>query len=101
MTLIVNIRSVWVPFRIRGHNEEIENVCNDIPRFLHPEECKDFMQLNKDRLNFKLQFQERFEEEFKQEYARGVGMEASPPWQFGPAYGPEVPMKRRSLRDYD
>ena len=98
--LVHQIRSVWVPFWVNPHNEEIANVANEVPRFLHPEECKDFIQLNQRRLSRrKIQFQERFEDEFKHEFARGVGRDRK--WKYGPVYGPEVPLDRRSLRDYD
>lgn len=101
MALVRQIRSVWVPFWVNAHNEEIARVANDVPRFLHPEECKDFIQLNKNRLRGKIQFQERFEDEFKHEFARGVGRELNH-WRFGPTYDPEtIPAERRSLRDYD
>jgi hypothetical protein len=100
MPLVRQIRSVWVPFWVNSHNEEITNVADNVPRFLHPEECKDFIQLNAYRLKRKIQFQERFEDEFKQEFARGVGRLSR--WRYGPVYGPEtIPEERRSLRDYD
>lgn len=100
MPLIRKIRSVWVPFYVNDTDERIVNVAADLPRFLHPDECKDFLQLNRDTLNRKVQYQERFEPAFKDEYARGVGRLLH--WKYGPSYDPEsVVVNRRSIRDYD
>lgn len=103
MVLIRKIRAVWVPFNVSSVDERITNVANDIPRFLHPEECKDFIQLNAVRLGRrKIQFQERFEPEFRDEFSKGVGRDSIPPWYYGPPHDPETtPVNRRSLRDYD
>lgn len=104
MSLVRQILSVWVPFNITRleSGDEIGGIAGDIPRFCHPEECKDFLQLNKTRLKGRLiQFREHFEDQYKQEYAKGVGREAKNGWRYGPSYDPNsVPQKRRSLRDY-
>lgn len=104
MTLIRNLESVWVPFNITRleSGDEIGDIAGDIPRFCHPEECKDFLQLNQARLKGRLiQFREHFEERYKQEYAKGYGRDTKYGWEYGPSYDPSgVPKVRRSLRDY-
>lgn len=104
MPLIRKIESVWVPFNITRleSGNEIGNIAGDIPRFCHPEECKDFLQLNRAFLKGRLiQFREHFEEQYKQEYAKGVGREAKYGWRYGPSYDRStLPRNRRSLRDY-
>lgn len=85
MTLVRKIESVWVPFEMRtpsdGSQDSTGNLCSDIPRFLHPQECKDFIQFNNRRLGRRLiQFREHTEEWAKQEYAKGVGREAHRGW---------------------
>ena len=87
MPLVRDIKSVWVPFEVKnpadGGTDETGNVCSDIPRFLHPQECKDFIQLNARRIGRRLiQFREHTEEKFKQEYATGIGREGR--WRYGP-----------------
>lgn len=89
MTLVKKIESVWVPFEVfhpaDGGQDGTGNICSDIPRFLSPEECKDFIQLNSIRLSRRLiQFREYTDEVYKQEYAKGVGREANRGWRYGP-----------------
>lgn len=89
MPLVRDINAVWVPFEVdratpeQGGFEGSGNVCADIPRFLDPQECKDFIQLNAHKLHNRLiQFREQFETEYKQEWAKGVGRK--PGWKYGP-----------------
>jgi hypothetical protein len=98
--LIRELRSVWVPYEMEHPSDTAGDICYDLPRFLHPEECKDFLLLNQRKLRRRLiQFREHHEIDFKQEYLLGVGHNVG--WRYGPHHDPEdLPEERHSDRDY-
>jgi hypothetical protein len=96
--LIRQLRSVWVPYEVLHEADPRGKLCNDIPRFCHPEECKDFIQFNGSKLRKRLiQFREHYEEEFKKQYAMGVGRTIK--WRYGPSYA-GITHDRHGDRDY-
>jgi hypothetical protein len=95
--LIRSIRSVWVPYEMEHPADAVGEICYDIPRFLHPDECKDFLQLNQKKFRRRLiQFREHHEKDFKQQFMLGVGRNAG--WLYGPLRDPET--ARHGDRDY-
>lgn len=64
--------SVFVPFEIMPNGREVK--CDDLPRFVDPEDVKVFISAHSKRLlKRKLQWREHFEKSLIEEYVKGVG----------------------------